>query len=195
MGFGTGFLVGQGRLATAAHVLWNDVDGRESAPCLPDVLEIYLGQGVLAGYPQLAWTLTPDPSRNPAHPDFIKGDRTRDVARLQLPVVPTAPLSVLGFPANLVAGEQVTIGGYPTDLVPFGHYEGAGPLGNLATPVFQHQVETGHGQSGAPVRVKRDGGWTVIGIHLGEDDNLGPGGGPMNRALALTPAIVAWLLK
>jgi V8-like Glu-specific endopeptidase len=192
VGFGTGFLVGQGRLATAAHVLWNDVDGLSQNKRLPDTVEIYLGQGIFQGFAHLAWTLTPTAAKNPAHPNYLKGDRDSDVARLQLPDNPTAPLSVLGFPATLAPGEPVTVSGYPTELNPFGHYEGSGPLVGLATPVFQHQAPTSHGQSGAPVRVMRDGGWTVVGIHLGD---AGPGDADLNRALALTPAIVNWLLK
>lgn len=189
VGFGTGFLVGPGRLATAAHVLWNDVDGREEQKRLPDRVEIFLGEGLLAGHPQLAWTLQPTAANNPAHPDYVSGAsgfRTRDVARLQLPDSPRAPLAVLGFPANLQVGETVAVGGYPTELGPFGHYEGSGALASLGQPVFQHQADTSHGQSGAPVRVQRNGGWSVVGIHLGDDDTK-------NRALALTPPIMAWL--
>lgn len=194
VGFGTGFLVGQGRLATAAHVLWNDVDGAASSKRLPDTIEIYLGQGVFQGFGRLVWTLNPSGTKNPAHPKYIGGDRDCDIAKLQLPENPVAPLSVLGFPAALTLGEAVTVGGYPTELAPFGHYEGSGPLVGLGTPVLQHQAPTSHGQSGAPVRVLRDGSWTVVGVHLGEA-GAGPGGGTVNRALALTPAIVSWLLK
>jgi V8-like Glu-specific endopeptidase len=194
VGFGTGFLVGQGRLATAAHVLWNDVDGAAPDKRLPDVIEVYLGQGIFQGFGHLVWKLSPTAAVNPAHPKYIDGDRDSDIAKLQLPVNPTAPLSVLGFPATLAPGETVTVGGYPTQLTPFGHHEGGGPLVGLGRPVFHHQAPTSHGQSGAPVRVLRDGGWTVVGVHLGEAE-LGPGGVAVNRALALTPAIVNWLLK
>jgi V8-like Glu-specific endopeptidase len=195
LGIGTGFLVGQGRLATAAHVLWNDVDGRTKGKRrLPDVVEIYLGQGVIAGHPELAWTLTPTADDNPVHPEYIAGDKAHDVAKLQLPVTPAAPLGIIGFPSDLKAGEAVTVGGFPTDRKPFGHYEGTGPLGSLAEPVFQHQADAEHGQSGAPVRIQRNGGWTVIGIHVGDHDEPGPGGAPMNRAIALTPPLVSWLL-
>lgn len=194
VGFGTGFVVGQGRLATAAHVLWNDVGGLYDKR-LPDSIEIFLGAGLLAGHPELAFTLAPDPDDDLIHPAYLGGDHDFDVARLVLSQATTAPLSVLGFPADLKPGETVTIGGFPTDLSPFRHREASGPLGQLAKPTFLHQVDTGHGQSGAPVRVPRNGGWTVIGVHLGDAGDLGPGQSPMNRALALTPDIVAWLLK
>jgi V8-like Glu-specific endopeptidase len=194
VGFGTGFLVGQGRIATAAHVLWNDVDGQAQNKRLPDTVEIYVGKGIFQGFAHLAWTLEPTAAKNPAHPNYLNGDRDSDIAKLQLPDNPTAPLSVLGFPATLTPGEPVKVGGYPTQLTPFGHYEGSGPLVGLTTPVFQHQAPTSHGQSGAPVRVLRDGGWTVVGVHLGEAD-AGADGATVNRALALTPAIVNWLLK
>lgn len=194
VGFGTGFLVGPGRLATAAHVLWNNVDGRtKQTKRLPDTIEVFLGEGLFASNPQLTWTLRPDPGNNPAHPDFVAGNRDSDVAKLTIPDTSRAPLAMLGFPANLAAGEAVAVGGYPTQKQPFGHYESTGPLATLNVPVFQHQVDTTHGQSGAPVRVQRNGGWSVIGVHLG-DDAVSAGGAPMNRALALTPAIMTWLL-
>lgn len=194
LGIGTGFLIGQGRVATAAHVLWNDADGHFHNKRLPDIVEVYLGQGIYEGYGSLTWKLHPTSRDNPAHPGFIKGDRTCDVARLQLPENPTAPLSVMGFPANLNLGETVTVGGFPSQLKPFGHYECSGSLANLHTPVFGHQAPTIHGQSGAPVRVKRDGGWTVVGVHVGKAD-LEQGGSASSRAVALTPTIVNWLLR
>lgn len=195
VGFGTGFLVGQGRIATAAHVLWNDVDGGSQNKRFPDLIEIYLGRGIYEGFSDLIWKVSPQTAAVVAHPKFVAGDRDHDVGRLQLPTIPTAPLSVLGFPGDLKAGETLTVGGYPTQLSPFGHYEGSGPLVGLNTqePVFQHRAPTSHGQSGAPVRVLRDGGWTAVGIHLGEA-GLGAGGALVNRALALSPEIVNWLL-
>jgi V8-like Glu-specific endopeptidase len=77
---------------------------------------------------------------------------------------------------------------------PFGAYESSGVLTSLigptSSPVFQHNAPTSHGQSGAAVRVKRDGGWAAIGIHIGKADEES-----QNKAVALTPAITSWLLN
>ncbi|MBB4155745.1 V8-like Glu-specific endopeptidase [Sphingomonas jinjuensis] len=193
IGFGTGFLVGQGRIATAAHVLWNDIDGRSTRKRLPDEVQVFLGNGLFRGYEDLSWRLEPTDGDHPIHPGFVGGDRDCDIARLQLPANPAAPLAVLGLPGSVVVGDDLTISGYPTEVSPFGLYEGNGPMLGGSAPIFVHAVPTGHGQSGAPVRVMRNGGWTVVGIHLGEADDAVPGR-VANRGLALTPSIMAWLL-
>jgi V8-like Glu-specific endopeptidase len=188
IGRGTGFLVGPRRLATAGHVLWNDVESNATRNVLPDRLEIFLGEGFYAGHDNLVFTLEPAADVCVVHPDFVAGNDDMDLGRIDLPATSVAPLPVLGFPADLQIGESLTISGFPADLRPFRYYEGDGPLRDIAGPVFRHQVDTTEGQSGSAVRVARAGAWRVVGVHLGD------AGQDMNRALALTGNLAGWLL-
>jgi V8-like Glu-specific endopeptidase len=192
VGYGTAFLIGPGRLATAAHLFWNDLDGHVVAPRMPDVVKLFIGEGLFQGHPELAFEIDDPAAAIRVHPDFKAGAATADMATIDLADAPRAALPLLPFPANLSAGERLTISGYPVDLAPFGDYEGFGPLADLNAPVFEHQVDTAQGQSGAPVRVQRVGAWQAIGIHLGDGD-AGPDGAARNRALALTPDVISWL--
>ncbi len=86
----------------------------------------------------------------------------------------------------------VSLAGFPTDRQPFGEYSAHGTLLSVTAPIFEHQVDSSDGQSGAPVCVVRGGLSQAIGIHLG-DGTSGADGAQRNRALALTPEIVSWL--
>ena len=187
--YGTAFLVGQGRFATAGHMLW-DTPQNALEPMVPESVTLFLGEGLYAGHPHLVFRIDPAGPAVRVHPDFMAGDGDRDLATLQVPGVPAAPLPVLGFPGDLKAGEAVTLSGYPIDYKPFGAYQGQGPLADLKAPVFTYQMDSSRGDSGAPVRVVRNDVWQAIGLHLGQAQS---GGGPLKRALALTPEIVAWL--
>lgn len=194
-GYGTGFLLGHGRIATAGHVLWNDLLGALEEPIMPDRVRVYLGEGLYQGHPELTWTLDPR-TTGKIHPQFLQGRSAYDLARLQLPRNPGHALSILGFPADLRAGERLCISGYPMRTPQsgaFGAYEGDGALATLGAQSFDHEVDTDEGQSGAPVRVRRRGVWHVIGVHVGNAP-VGDDGIARNRAVALTAAMVTWLL-
>jgi V8-like Glu-specific endopeptidase len=188
--YGTGVLVGPGTVATAGHVLWNKA-GHAARLILPDHVDVFLGDGFYDPNDHLSWTFNLPTSAVSVHPEFLAGDDTKDVARIILPHQMTGVLPMLDLPGNLQVGDNVTISGFPKDCSPFGEWEASGPLSSLDAPVFQHQVETGEGQSGAPVRLLRDGAWMVIGLHV-----IGQGGDgepPIGSATAITPDIRAWL--
>ncbi|MCE3290878.1 MAG: hypothetical protein K0R83_2890, partial [Caulobacter sp.] len=138
-------------------------------------------------------TLTSASYRDAVHPGHRSTGDGYDLARLNLPDNISAPLAVLGLARDMRPGDQATIGGFPAEAEPFGHYEGSGPIVTTDNALFRHQIDTTIGQSGAPVRVFRNGGWAVIGVHLAEADQA-PNGAPTNKALALTPDRLAWLL-
>jgi V8-like Glu-specific endopeptidase len=192
IGYGTAFLIGQGRLASAAHVFWNDLDGTTPTMRMPDSVKVFIGEGLFQGHPELAFEIDDPATAVRVHPNFVDGDITCDMATFDLVGAPSVALPLLGFPADLAPGEVLTLSGYPIDLSPFGAYEGRGPLADLGTPVFEHQVDSAEGQSGAPVRVQRGGAWQVIGIHLGDGDP-GADGAARNRALALSRPVISWL--
>ena len=186
-GYGTGFLVTPNRIATAGHVLWNRIGDNVLQRQLPDRISVFLGEGLYEGHPELAWTI--DPATAVAvHPDFRAGNTGLDVAWMRLPVQLDMALPTFSFPGDLTIGEPLTLGGYPVDRSPFGAYEGRGAVRTLNKPCFAHSIDSAEGQSGAPVRAMRAGGWNVIGIHSGEDDDR-----LNNCAVALTPSVVKWL--
>jgi V8-like Glu-specific endopeptidase len=194
-GYGTGFLIGGRRLATAGHVLWGNLNGASARNILPDKIKLHVGEGLFAGHSELIFNIPDAPKAIRIHPDFLNGQNTRDVATIELaasPAPPAATLPQLPFPARLVTGQTVWVSGYPLKRAPFGCYEGSGALADLDGPVFEHQADTTEGQSGAPIRIKRDGVWQAIGIHIG-DSAPGPDGVARNRALALTSEIIGWL--
>ena len=188
--YGTGFLVSASCIATAGHVLWSDLEGAMRKPDYPDVLDVFLGDGFYDGGANLSWRLSCPTAAVEAHPGFRAGDATLDLGRIRLPHQMSTALRLSDFPGPLAVGGDVLVSGFPVSGDPFGEYEARGALASLAQPVFQHQVETGEGQSGAPIRVADADGLTAIGVHLGE---AGDAAGQLRRALAITPAVRAWL--
>jgi V8-like Glu-specific endopeptidase len=196
-GYGTAFLIGGGRLVTAGHVLWNNLDGKSVRNRLPDRIKLYVGAGLFESRPELVFEINNVGGAGHVHPNFESSGLSQwDVATIDVfptaRTLPQATLPLLTFPGRIVAGRSVTISGYPIDRSPFGAYEGLGALADTAVPIFEHQADTAPGQSGAPVRIKRDGVWQAIGIHLGDGVEGAPGAS-RNRALALTPEIIGWL--
>lgn len=192
VGYGTGFLVEPGRLATAGHVIWNDLDGAATSPLYPDFLDVFLGDGLYHENTHLSWTFSFPTTAITVHSEFLAGDDTYDIAKITLPQQMTGVLSLVDFPGILQVGDEVTISGYPTACSPFGEWEASGVLNSTDLPLFQHRVETSVGQSGAPVRLYRDGTWVVVGIHLSANEGAGAG---VNNAAAITPTIREWLLS
>ncbi|MGA0604231.1 trypsin-like serine peptidase [Caulobacter sp. KR2-114] len=190
--YGTGFLVSPTHIATAAHLFTINLDGPGGHAVAPDLVDVILGQGFFDDATHLSWTFDFASPQVTVHPDWAGGDQAHDIARIVLPSAQPRALPLAPSPAALAVGGALTLSGYPIDAEPFGAWEGTGALRDLASPVFHHAIDTGAGDSGAPVRVQIGGQWTVIGAHLGEA-GLDDAGQPLRRALAMTQPLIDWL--
>ncbi|UVO54920.1 serine protease [Sphingomonas sp. SUN039] len=196
---GTGWFAGPKTIITAGHNLyevgWERRD-RADGPAMGIMADIWIGyrQGNALGHVQSADFHVHDEWRS-----FIDTNPVESVKRSQLDLG-CIQLSgaVFDFPRYFdlnaatnaeLSGQAATISGYPTDIDGGEvQHRATAQIGEVSPTFFYHGIDTGRGQSGAPVWL---GGTdvaqpSIVGIHTGGDDDE-----RHNWALRMTPGVKA----
>lgn len=182
---GTGFVIGNGRLATAAHVLFDQQYGGyaarvEVSPAQAGDLRPFGVQTV--AYPRIAVTQAfgNDP------------DSPYDVGTIFLKQpFPSMRIGMATSEGIDLANARVSVAGYRQDLK-FAH-EHTAPLVGTAALQLYHRADTLVGQSGSPVMIRIGAQWVAVGIHVAGSEEVPANLRPANCAVRLTQSIINWL--
>lgn len=189
---GTGWLAGPDLVVTAAHNIYNIVHGGY-------VERVFMWFGHQESDLQngaVDWALSYEFS---AHPKYTPGqDPDFDIAAIHLDRRIGDQLGFYKCEPNTgtaLQGETVRLVGYPTDLDPEKNamFEATDKVLRDTQSRILHRVDSGQGQSGAPLWIEGKGKPTVIGIHTKNKDVSAQSGEEANVALRLTPALINWI--
>jgi glutamyl endopeptidase len=209
---GTGTLIGSRTVLTAAHnLVGRDCTAIVVTPARSGGTAPF---GSTRGSSSLLWFPTFDRARD--------GGTARDIGllRLQAPIGRRSGVWTLAHSRSSVdpigrsidgrlpqaAGVlRVNLSGYPGDKC--GTPTSPPPCGTTqwrtynatvraTRELLQYVNDTKRGHSGSPVWVRRDptrGGRVLVAVHVGRGPLISPGRAAHNKAVRLTPALIAWI--
>lgn len=159
--------VGPRTLLSAAHCLLNVRTGRYFAPAS---LHFVAGlQGGAYAAAAVAQSIDPAPAYDPADPQATRGS---DWAVIEL----DRPVEAAGPPLSLASGipgpgTEVMVGGYAQDNPNVLTADTRCRVTGFAADargrrLLRHDCAATHGVSGAPLLVRTEAGWTIVGINV-----------------------------
>jgi V8-like Glu-specific endopeptidase len=190
---GTGFLVGQGWVVTAAHVVWDAPtgDGGRAA-----VIKVYPARNGAAAPP-----IYGDYLLDPKYQSVA--DETHDVALIKLHVKapPSSYVYTLSKVDDAVAnrqdGDGFGIAGYPDDLGEPHPVIAYGPMLTVTPELLTYRTSTCSGESGGPITYTFASSRVVFGVH-----GQGAGGlscllpsGDRNQGVRVTDYMLGWIAQ
>jgi protease YdgD len=163
----TAALIGPRTVLSAAHCLFNARTGRYFVPGSLHFVAALEGGAFAAA--ALARSIEPAPDYDPSEPRHTRGS---DWAVIELagPVSSAGPPLPLA-PAVPAAGTEVMVGGYAQDNPNVLTADTFCRVTGLAEDargrrLLRHDCAATHGVSGAPLLVRTDAGWTIVGINV-----------------------------
>jgi V8-like Glu-specific endopeptidase len=185
---GTGWLVTNTRIVTAAHVVFGkfQLDGQASR------VHVWLGYDRFKdGNPAII------SSKIRVHPTYVEtGDRRFDVATIDFNtslVTRTDFPKTGGMESGDLSGQPVEIAGYPSDKGGFDMYTATGTVAATEPQRIFYDADTMKGQSGAPVWICVGRIATVVGVHVDGVEFSDHLDRKANLGVYLNSAIVDWI--
>jgi V8-like Glu-specific endopeptidase len=188
---GTGFLIDQRWVVTAAHVIWKAESGSQGFPTIVRI------------YPARNGTISSEPIYGDVavDPDYhSSADAGHDIGLIRLRTA--APTLSYRFKLSQVAdpvlvrkdGAGFGVSGYPADFSPIRPVVAYGPLEDVLPDQVTYKISTCEGESGGPITYKFSGGRVVFAVH-----GSGVGGGSCvakdghNTGARINDAVLSWI--